>query len=222
MSKRLPSPAMVVACLALFVAMGGTGYAASQLATDGEQATASKKGKAKAKGKRGPAGPTGATGAAGAAGAAGAKGATGATGATGSTGATGVVSTVRFGGSVPDIAASSAMDFRGPTATITVTSATQRLTGLATAALGTTSGTVNSESFQPDLCYKLGAGTLITFSGSSYVSPMVTTTRTDVTATGSVVPGAPGVYTVGFCVANGTATAIDNNDFVNGWVMATN
>jgi hypothetical protein len=71
MFKRLPSPAMVVACVALFVAMGGTGYAATQLATGQDQATASR-GKRKAKGKRGkrgPAGPAGATGPAGPAGA---------------------------------------------------------------------------------------------------------------------------------------------------------
>lgn len=218
MSKRLPSPAMVVACIALFAAMSGTGYAASQLATGGDQATVSKKGKkGKAKGKRGPAGPTGPTGAAGA------KGATGVTGPTGATGSTGVVSTGAFSGEVGSIPAASALAFRGPTATVTVTSATQRLTGTATAALATTAGTVNATvSFQPDLCFQLGAGALVAFNGGSYTSPAVTTTRTDVTVAGSVVPGAPGSYTVGFCVKNSTATAIDANDFVNGWVMATN
>jgi uncharacterized membrane protein len=28
---RLPSPAMIVACIALFVALGGSGYAATQI-----------------------------------------------------------------------------------------------------------------------------------------------------------------------------------------------
>jgi hypothetical protein len=79
MSKRsMPSPAMVVACVALFVAMGGTGYAATQLSPEGGDAVASKKGKAKGKGKgkglrgprglQGPAGPPGPVGPAGAAG----------------------------------------------------------------------------------------------------------------------------------------------------------
>lgn len=76
LKRSLPSPAMVVACLALFVAMGGTGYAASQLAEGQGQATASKKAKAK-QGPRGPKGPKGAKGA---------KGATGAKGDTGQTG----------------------------------------------------------------------------------------------------------------------------------------
>jgi hypothetical protein len=65
---------MVIACLALFVAMGGTGYAAAQLASGEGEATASKKAK---KGKRGPIGKQGPTGPTGPAGA---KGATGATG----------------------------------------------------------------------------------------------------------------------------------------------
>jgi len=55
--RSIPSPAMVIACVALFVAMGGTGYAATQLTAGQEGATVSKKGKAK--GKRGPAGPAG-------------------------------------------------------------------------------------------------------------------------------------------------------------------
>jgi hypothetical protein len=44
MTKRLfPSPAMVVACIALFAALGGTGYAATQItAGKGGSATASK------------------------------------------------------------------------------------------------------------------------------------------------------------------------------------
>jgi hypothetical protein len=67
MLKRLPSPAMVIACLALFVAMGGTGYAATQLVNSEGQATASKKHKAKRgpRGKKGKQGLTGATGPAG-------------------------------------------------------------------------------------------------------------------------------------------------------------
>jgi hypothetical protein len=81
----MPSPAMVIACVALFVAMGGTGYAATQLANGEGHAVASKKHKGK-RGKRGPRGlqgPTGPTGPQGTPGPQGAKGATGATGAAG-------------------------------------------------------------------------------------------------------------------------------------------
>lgn len=33
---------------------------------------------------------------------------------------------------------------------------------------------------------------------------------------------AAGTYTVGFCVRNGSTTAINSNDWINGWVMLTN
>ena len=77
MSRRsLPSPALVVACLALFVALGGTGYAATHLAASGRRAThhAVPRGP---QGLRGPQGVTGAPGAKGDAGAAGAAGGAG-------------------------------------------------------------------------------------------------------------------------------------------------
>jgi hypothetical protein len=60
---RAPSLALVVALLALFVALGGSGYAASQLSGPTAQPAAKKKKKSKA--KRGPTGATGATGATG-------------------------------------------------------------------------------------------------------------------------------------------------------------
>jgi Collagen triple helix repeat (20 copies) len=78
---KLPSPAMIVACVALFAALGGTGYAAGNLA---HKATASS-----AKPKRGPRGKRGPAGAAGPQGAPGPKGATGEKGAQGPKGDTG-------------------------------------------------------------------------------------------------------------------------------------
>jgi len=81
---RLPSPAMAVALLALFVALGGSGYAATSLHSGHHHAVAGKHKKKKKKpvvvkvkcattvrcvGKPGPAGPPGAPGAPGAAGA---------------------------------------------------------------------------------------------------------------------------------------------------------
>ncbi len=80
MTKRLlPSPAMVVACVALFAAMGGTGYAATKMASSGQSATASKakpgprgkQGKRGKPGKPGPQGPAGSKGDTGNAGPAG-------------------------------------------------------------------------------------------------------------------------------------------------------
>jgi hypothetical protein len=70
-----PSPSMVVALTALVFAMGGSGYAATQLAGHGHTATAAKKKKV----LRGPAGPQGSPGAAGAPGAPGGPGPTGPT-----------------------------------------------------------------------------------------------------------------------------------------------
>ena len=88
LKRSLPSPALVIACLALFVALGGTGYAATQLSEGQGQATASKKAKGK-QGPRGPKGPKGAKGATGATGAPGTSGLPGQKGAAGASGATG-------------------------------------------------------------------------------------------------------------------------------------
>lgn len=78
--REMTRPSMVIACLALFFALGGTGYATVKLAQPSAEASA-------AKAKRGP---RGKPGAAGAPGAPGAKGATGNQGATGAAGAQGL------------------------------------------------------------------------------------------------------------------------------------
>ena len=79
-----PSPALVISMVALFVALGGTGYAASQ-AGGGDHAAKAKKINVK-HGKRGPRGLRGLTGPRGAQGAQGPRGATGAQGARGADG----------------------------------------------------------------------------------------------------------------------------------------
>lgn len=63
-----PSPALAVALLALFMALGGTGYAATQSQPENVSAKAAKKKKKKkvARGPAGPRGPVGSTGPAGA------------------------------------------------------------------------------------------------------------------------------------------------------------
>jgi hypothetical protein len=101
---RMPSPALVVASLALFVALGGTGYAVTALPRDSVTSTQVKDGSleaadlssgvrgemmTRAKAAKGPRGPKGATGPRGPAGAPGPSGARGETGATGPTGTTG-------------------------------------------------------------------------------------------------------------------------------------
>ena len=118
-----PSPAMIVACVALVVALGGTGYAAAtkllprnsvgtlQVVNHSLRAVDFKKGQLP-RGPQGPAGPAGAQGPAGPAGAAGPAGPPGATGATGPAGPPGTGGggeTIRWAVVRPDggIAASS-------------------------------------------------------------------------------------------------------------------
>ncbi len=75
MKRSYPSPALVIACVALFVALGGTGYAATHLPSGTSTATPSK-----SKSKRGPRGVRGPQGL---------QGIPGTTGTTGITGAPG-------------------------------------------------------------------------------------------------------------------------------------
>lgn len=51
----------------------------------------------------------------------------------------------------------------------------------------------------------------------------MTTTRTTISAEGTITGLAPGTYTIGLGVYNnGGAIQISNNDYVNGWVMVVN
>jgi len=95
--RRRPSPATVISLIALFVALGGTSYAAfgiprnsvgSQQVINGSLQTADLSSKAigKLRGRRGPAGALGAAGPKGDTGPSGAQGSTGAQGPAGSTG----------------------------------------------------------------------------------------------------------------------------------------
>jgi hypothetical protein len=108
---RLPSPALVIACIALMVALGGTAYAVTALPRNSVGPNQIRAGAVRSSevrdrsliardfragqlpagpsGPRGTAGARGPTGSAGPRGAAGARGATGPAGATGATGATG-------------------------------------------------------------------------------------------------------------------------------------
>lgn len=81
----MPSPAMAVALVALFIAIGGSGYAATGLA-DHSAATAAKTKSKKVAGPRGPAGPVGRAGPVGPAGPRGQAGPAGPTGGTGPAG----------------------------------------------------------------------------------------------------------------------------------------
>ena len=220
-----------VAYLALFFALGGTSFAAvnalpknsvgSPQIKNGsiQKVDISRRTVAALHGARGARGPAGATGATGATGAIGATGATGATGAAGPQGPTGVVGTGAFSGDAGASIAGAALDylFVGPTVSAT-TNANQMLVGAAEAPLGSAAGTT----FRYGLCYQPQAGGAITnFVGIDYSIGQATTTRLSYAASATVVPGA-GTWNVGYCVRNTGANALDNNDFVNGWVQVVN
>jgi collagen triple helix repeat protein len=84
MRRRRPSPGLVIAVVALFIALGGTAFGAHFVITSTSQIKPSVLKKLRA--KRGPAGVKGATGASGPAGSAGPQGKEGATGKEGTPG----------------------------------------------------------------------------------------------------------------------------------------
>jgi collagen type VII alpha len=195
----------------------GAAGAAGPPGADGPAGPTGSAGETGPPGPTGPTGPAGATGQAGATGASGAAGPPGATGPPGAMGASGVVTTARLSGFIAPIAADGTQyQFLGATATVTTTS-TQRLTGSAMVPIGVTgaAGTV-----QLDLCHQPNAGGALTgFSGGGYSLVAVTGARLAQSAAGTVVPGA-GTWRVGACAK--TSIALDNNDFVNGFVQVTN
>lgn len=173
-------------------------------------------------GAMGPTGPTGATGAQGPTGVQGPTGAAGATGATGPTGPQGVVTTRGWAGPVGSIPSSTGWAFYGPTATFSTTGASQRLSASGVAVLRAASGT---PLIDIDVCYAntIDPTMVFRFNFNSYLSTQVSSTESRPFAVaGSVVPGVVGSWLVGFCAQNGTATAINNNDYTTGWVIVTN
>jgi len=94
----------------------------------------------------------------------------------------------------------------------------EQLTGVADATLGITVGTA---SFAYDLCYATTTDpvTITNFAGANAPIGTVTAAQASFTAAGSVTP-AVGTYLVGFCVLNDGVLPLNNNDVVNGWVIA--
>jgi hypothetical protein len=135
-------------------------------------------------------------------------------------------------GSVP-ATANDAWLFAGPTATVSVTAETQKLTGAAMGSIGTSGA---ARFVDIGLCYDaivggVPSGNVMGFAGGDYITDQVSNVQGRITraAAGSVTGLAPGDYVVGFCLTNrpnpndpATQTPLDNNDNVNGWVMLTN
>lgn len=73
------------------------------------------------------------------------------------------------------------------------------------------------------MCYQLGAtGTITNFAGGNYITLQISSVREGKTASAAVTGLTPGAYTVGMCARNSTTTPINNNDWVNGFVMLLN
>jgi hypothetical protein len=175
----------------------------------------------------GPMGPQGATGAQGPQGVAGPvgpmgpQGAQGVQGPAGPQGPTGIVSTAAFSGGAGSIAGGAvAYVFVGPTAQVAV-AAGQKLTGSASAVLAYAAGSP-SGSIWYGLCYQAAGGAITNFVGGNYLIATATTTRSPFAIGASVTGLAAGTYTVGYCVRNTAAAALNNNDFVNGYIQVTN
>jgi hypothetical protein len=175
-------------------------------------------------GPPGPPGATGATGPAGPAGSAGAIGPLGPKGTSGAQGSSGVVGTWKISGAIGPIAAADGVwQFLGPQApmgtapALQTTNATQRMTASLMVPLATTG---SPQTIKLDVCYQASAGgPIAAFSGGAFSLVAVTQTRVAQAVSGSVQPGA-GTWKVGACAQ--TAAALDNNDFVNGYVQVTN
>jgi len=192
----------------------------------GPQGTSGAQGPVGATGAQGPAGamgaqgPVGAMGAQGPAGAMGAQGPAGAMGAQGPVGPQGVVTVAAFNGFAATLAPNSSVYvFVGATTTVTITSASQKLVASASASLGLSAGITFANL---GICYRLGAGAIINFVGTNYINSTISANKIPYSVSSTVTGLAPGTYTIGFGVWNTGAAFINNNDFVNGWVMLVN
>ena len=154
----------------------------------------------------------------------GAIGATGPQGATGTTGPSGTVTIVSFNGfaTFGPFNNMTAYSFVGPTATITITSSTQKVYGTAGAPIALTSGLPVTD-VRLGLGYMLGAaGAVTNFAGNAYAIVQLSTLRSAHAVTGYVTGLTPGTYTVGVIILNSSANAVTNNDFISGWVTVAN
>ena len=199
----------------------------------GDSGPAGTKGEPGSEGRAGASGEDGARGAAGTPGTAGHAGNDGATGPSGSIGLTGpqgpagqagmqgptgVVTTAKISGEIqPTAAADSVWQFLGPPATVVTATSTQRLTA---AAMVPIAATLVGGLITLDLCYQPSAGGAISpFSVGNWSFVAVTLVRTSQAVAGTAVPGT-GTWRVGACTQ--TPIALDNNDYVNGYVQVTN
>lgn len=106
-------------------------------------------------------------------------------------------------------------EFFGPTRQVTI-GEKQKILGAGTAVFGTSSGTSR---IAISLCYaKKGAEAPVSFAGNNHLiadaGPLRHTFSVSVSAD---LPA--GTYAVGYCVNNRGPQTLNNNDYVNGWVI---
>lgn len=205
MKTRRPSVSLGVAVIALVVAMSGTAFAATMITTnqikDGTilPKDLSVKARNYLRGQRGPKGATGATGA------------PGVNGNDGTNGSSGVVSIKTVGGPVSNTTLSGALQYLGPTTSVTV-AAGQKVVGSVAASLASS----GSSTLSLSLCEDTG-GTLSRFVGATTFSVFtVDATKRSYTAANAATLSA-GTYTVGLC--GGGSGTLDTNDWAIGWFM---
>ncbi|WP_276131654.1 hypothetical protein [Polluticoccus soli] len=139
-------------------------------------------------------------------------------GSQGPPGSMGVMTVATFNGPIGSIASGPGFAFVGPTTILTLSPGYLRMIGSANAALGLASG--SPITISTSLCYQQNGGPITNFNTGGYLVSQVSTLLTVVPASATVVL-APGTYTVGYCIANNSGVAVNNNDFVSGWILVT-
>jgi hypothetical protein len=185
-------------------------------------------GAAGATGPQGPIGPQGDVGPEGPGGAQGPQGARGADGSAGAAGAQGVVRVNMVSGSIsPLTELTDTWGWMGPNTTVAVSSLDELVTATASLPIATsktnTAG-VHETRVAVDFCYQPSAGgALAPLRGEDYSIFDLSAQRISYAVTsGGRLP--VGAYTVGACgrALNVDSLAVDNTDYVNGYVMVVN
>jgi hypothetical protein len=153
---------------------------------------------------------------------AGPQGPEGPAGPAGPQGATGMATVLPINGFAGSNIASlsGAYVFVGPTVSVTIT-AGQKIVAVSSAPLSTTGGTTFA---QIGICYAIPPlnSPINNFVGSNYSIVEFTNTRNTYTASATISGLAAGTYTIGLGVKNFGSVDLNDNDYVNGWVMVVN
>ena len=126
---------------------------------------------------------------------------------------------VDFSGEATDeVSPGESWQFFGPTRQITVTEK-QKIIGSGSAVFGTTSGTSR---IAVSLCYlKKGSEVITSMAENNHlIADADAARRTFALSVSAQLPA--GVYSVGYCVNNRGPQTLNNNNYVNGWIMVIN